>query len=203
MKAWLAFAATVACFGAALATDELPAAPDDEGQPLEIEPPVLIQNVRPDASAPDAQSNAPGDLDLARLEVDLERAKKTAAAGERLFKSGILAKIEVEERALRVVRIEAKVADARLQEAKRKLDELKAGSSSDEAFARELKAAETVVADATAAAAHAGATRRTAEVEAAARNVERQRKLLSLGSGRKADVDRAQEKLAQLQQPAN
>lgn len=199
MKAWLAAIALVMCSGVAFAEDELPA--PDEGQPLEIEPPLLIQNRAPDGSIANAQPNAPGDLDAAKLQTDLERAKKSAASGERLYKAGIIAKVEAENRALKVVRLEATLADAQLAAAKAKVEELKFASSADEAFARELKAAEALVADTTASAERAGAARRAAEVEAAARNVERQQKLMALGSARKADVNRAQEKLVKLQQP--
>jgi hypothetical protein len=184
----------------AFATDELPA-PDDE-QPLEIEPPLLPQNLTADKSSPDEQANDTSGtaVDVARVEADLARAKKSAASGDRLFKAGILAKVEAEERALKVVRLEAKLADAQLQQAKAKIEELNSSNSADEAAARELQAAEAVVADATQNAARAADAKRVAEVEAAARNVERQQKLLTLGSGRKADVNRAEEKLAELQQ---
>ncbi|HEV3410786.1 MAG TPA: hypothetical protein VG095_10865, partial [Chthoniobacterales bacterium] len=41
--------------------------------------------------------------------------------------------------------------------------------------------------------------RHRAELEAALRNLQRQQKLLALGSGRKADVSRAEKRLAELQ----
>lgn len=200
MKRRLALVIATACLTTAFATDELPSS--DDSRPLEIEPPLLIQGRGPEGPIPLGQPNAPGDVDVAKLQVDVAQAKKSAASAERLFKAGILAKVQAEDRAVKVVRLEAKLADARLAEAKRKLDELKNGNSGDEAFTRELKATEALVAETTAAAEQTAAARRTAEVEAAARNVERQRKLLALGSGRKADVSKAQEKLAELQQPA-
>lgn len=200
MKRSWAAVLCAASITAAYAGDELPAT--DESQPLEIEPPLLIQNRGADGSLTDAQPNAPGDLDAARLEVDVARAKERAAAGERLYKAGILAKVEAEDRALKVVRLEAKLCEARVQAAKSKIEELKSANTGDETFARELKAAEALLAETTEAAGHAAETLRGAEVEAAARNVERQRKLLALGSGRKADMNRAEEKLAELQRSA-
>ena len=197
MMRWVAVLAVVVC--SSFAAEQLPDA--EETQPLEIEPPLLIPNRANGASA-DSPQNAPADVDIARLETDLTRAKKSAAAGERLFKAGILAQVEAEERALRVVRIEAKLANAQVEAAKEHLEELKSASSADETFARELRAAEALVAEATQNASRATEAKRTAEVEAAARNVERQQKLLTLGSGRKADVSRAQEKLAELRQAA-
>ena len=202
MRRLLGALLTLATITCVLANDDLPLPSETEA--LDIEPPLLLQNVLPDRGLPDiqAEGTAGGDIDLARLEADLERAKKNAASGERLYKSGILAKVEAEERALKVVRLEAKLAEAQLQEAKRKLDEAKTQSGDDGTLARELQAAETLIAEATEAAQLAAEARRREEVEAAARNVERQQKLLSLGSGRKADLNRAEEKLAELQAAA-
>lgn len=201
MKRWLGALATIVSLASVFAAEELP--PPDDDQPLEVEPPLLIQNSRtPDDSAshPDGNDAAGADVDVARLEADVARAKKAEAAGERLFKAGILAKVETEERALRVLRLEAKLAAAQVEIAKRKVDELKSDGSSDETFTRELQAAEALLADATEIAAAAAEAKRVGEVEAAARNVARQEKLLEMGSGRKADVNRAEEKLAELQQ---
>jgi outer membrane protein TolC len=51
-------------------------------------------------------------------------------------------------------------------------------------------------------AAHAAAAERErAELEAAKTNLQRQQKLLALGSGRKSDVARAEQKLAELKTP--
>jgi len=47
----------------------------------------------------------------------------------------------------------------------------------------------------------AAAARERAELDAAQLNVERQRKLLALGSGRKSEVSRAEQKLAELKTP--
>jgi hypothetical protein len=202
MKRWLVLLiAGTAATG--FAAEELLPEGDDTNL-LEIEPPLLPQNASSDRALRDIEAGgtAAGDIDIARLEADLERAKKNAANGERLYKSGILAKVEAEERALKVVRLEAKLAEAQLQEAKRKLDEAKGQSTDDGTLARELKAADALVAEAADAAQRAADERRRAEVEAAARNVERQQRLLSLGSGRKADLSRAQEKLAELQTAA-
>lgn len=184
----------------AFAMEELPS--PDGSEPLEIEPPLLIQGRTPEGPIPLGQPSAAGDVDIARLEVDLSRARKIAVSGERLYKAGILAKVEAEDRTLKVVRLEAKLAEARLHDAKAKLDELRNGNSADAASGRELQAVVTLVGQATEEAQRAAAARRSAEVEAAARNVERQQKLLALGSGRKADVNKAQEKLAELQRPA-
>lgn len=191
----LAGALLVACSAATLfgIEDDLPA--PDKGLSLEVEPPLLIQNRAPDGSLRDENP------DLAKLKNDLGRADRNAASGERLYKTGIISKVEAEERALHVVRLRAKLAEARVKQAKIELDELKAKDAAGVISSDELKASQTALADATQGAERAAEERRAAETEAAARNLQRQEKLLALGSGREADVNRAQQKLAELQQP--
>ncbi|HMJ05178.1 MAG TPA: hypothetical protein VK474_02880, partial [Chthoniobacterales bacterium] len=172
----------------------------DDGQPLEIEPPVLIQSRAPDET-PDEPS-PPEQLDLVKLEADLAKAKKSAASGERLYRAGIIAKVESEERTLKVVQVEAKLAEARWTAAKTKLDEQKAQARVVEIEAQ-LRAGEDQVTEAARAAAEAMNEQHRAELEAALRNLQRQQKLLALGSGRKSDVNRAEKKVAELQSAEN
>ncbi len=189
MRRWVLFLANAIATCSLFAADDLPAPEPD--QPLDIEPPLLIGNRAPDGSLvvakPGANAN-PAELDLAKLESDLAHAKQSAAAGERLYRGGIIAKVEAEERALKVVRLEAQLALAKLQETKRATGESEKSAA---------------VASAAAAAARASEERQRAELEAALRNLERQKKLLALGSGRKADVNRAERKLAEIQHPPN
>jgi hypothetical protein len=182
----------------AIAEDELPKA--EEGEPFEIEPPLLIQSRAADGSLPDfpmPETPVP-DVDLVRLEAQLVRARKNAAAGERLYQQGIIAKVEVEERALKIVRLRAMFAAARLEIAREKAEEEKRRHAADEISGDDLQAADGELARAKEAAQEAAEEGQRAEVEAAARNLERQRKLFALGSGRKADVNRAEQKLAEL-----
>src|SRR5688500_14451185 len=90
---------------------ELPKDPE----PMDIEPPLLIQET-PNRNIMANAPSAPGqkELDPDRIALALEKAKKNAASGERLFKSGIIAKVDAEKRALKVIRLEADLADARL-----------------------------------------------------------------------------------------
>src|ERR1044071_481520 len=100
-----------------VAKDELPT---DPGEPLEIEPPLLIQEIPSrDQSHPTTEGAL--ELDPGRIQIALENAKKSAAAGERLYRSGVLAKAEAENRALKVVRLESDLANARLEVAKQNL----------------------------------------------------------------------------------
>jgi hypothetical protein len=168
-----------------------------EGQPLEIEPPLLISSRGPDGlPIVPGRDGAPVNVDIAKLEKDIARAIRNASGAERLFKAGIISKVEMEERGLRVVRLQASLENARLQHARRELEEQKTHDS-----AGELQAGEQSIAQLAEAAARATEERNRAELEAALRNLQRQQKLLVLGSGRKADVSRAQAKLAELQKP--
>ena len=172
---------------ATLLAEEEPLLPE-QGEGLEIEPPMLIKS-RDHDGLPNVPTTPP-QADLAKLEKDLARAQRNAASGDHLFKAGIIAKVEAEERVLRVVRLEAQLAETRLAVAKEKTtDEQKIGAT-------ELKQAQQAAEDAT-------AERHRAELEAALRNLQRQQKLLALGSGRKSDVNRAEKKLADLQSGQN
>ena len=164
----------------ALSEPELPGPGDS--LPSDIEPPLLSQNSESDDSTLDPRSTS-------AIENDLTQARKRAASADRLFRAGIIAKVEAEQRALRVVQLEAMLAEARLEEARK--------------VAAETGKSESEIAGLAEAARVATERRHRAEIEAALRNLERQKKLLALGSGRKSDVNRAEEKLAELQRPAN
>lgn len=179
----------------ALAQDELPQ--PDEGEPLEIEPPMLIQSRGPDG-LPEVPV-PPLPVALAKLEGDLAKAKKSAASGDRLFKAGIIAKVDAENRVLKVVRLQATLATAQLEEAKSKAVEQKSPAADD----LEAKLDQSELAKVEQAAQRAIKEQQRAELEAALRNLQRQQKLLALGSGRRADVSRAEKKLAELQGAGN
>ena len=185
---------------AALATDELPRNESNEPDSFDIEPPLLKQNLSTE-QLPTTPS--PGDLDVAQLEKQLDRAKKNASGAERLYKIGVLAKVEVEQRALKVVRIESDIANAQLARAKEEVAAQESQVAAGESTKDELEAAKATLAQLTEAAQIAAAKRERAELEAAEANVRRQEKLLRLGSAHKSDVNRAQEKLAELKSPKN
>ena len=95
----------------ALAADQ-PINADEPGE-LDIEPPVLKQNLSDEL----AEAGTP-DGDVARCEKKLERAKRNAAGADRMWRIGVLAKVEVEQRALKVIKYEAELASARVVQAK-------------------------------------------------------------------------------------
>jgi hypothetical protein len=166
----------------------------EEPESFDVEPPILKQNLS-DEALPDG--------DLARLEKQLERAKQNAAGAERLYKIGVLAKMEVEQRLLKVIRCESDLANARVARAKEELAEKESQLATGEITKDELESMKTALAQLTEASQVATAKRERAEVEAAEANLRRQQKLLKLGIAGKSDVDRAEEKLAELKAQKN
>ena len=171
----------------------------DEPDAFDIEPPILKQNL---SGEPLPATGTP-DAEVARLEKQLEHAKRNADGAERLYKIGVLARVEVEQRLLRVVRTESDLANARVAQAKEKVAEEESRVASAETPKDELDAVKAALAQLTEAAQVALAKRERAELEAAEVNVRRQQKLLKLGSARESDVTRAEEKLAELKSPKN
>jgi hypothetical protein len=179
---------------AAWAADQSAANKSEEPESFDVEPPILKQNLS-DEPLPNG--------DMARLEKQLQRAKQNAAGAERLYKIGVLAKMEVEQRLLKVIRCESDLANARVARAKEELAERDSQLATGEITRDELESIKTALAQLTEAAQVATAKRERAELEAAEANLRRQQKLLKLGIAGKDDVDRAQEKLAELKAPKN
>jgi hypothetical protein len=178
----------------ALAADQSPENKSEGPDSFDIEPPILKQNL---------SDNPLPDSDVVRFERQLERAKKNASGAERLWKIGVLAKVEVEQRQLKAVRCESDLANARVARAKDELAAKESQLAVGEITKDELEAAKAALAQLTEAAQIAAAKRERAELDAAEANLRRQQKLLKLGSAHKSDVDRAEEKLAELKTPKN
>lgn len=196
---WLAFALLVGSAATLFAQEDLPKNPDE---PMDIEPPLLIQETpnrnvvytRPDGAEQKPQ-RGPDEIAAA-----LEKAKKSAAGGERLFRSGIIAKVEAENRVLKVVRLEAELAEAKSELAKQNVAAQQARLEAGEIPEAEVETAKSLEVAAAKEAEAAAARKEKAELDAAVLNLHRQQKLLAMGSGRKAEVNRAQEKVSALQQ---
>ena len=180
----------------ALAADQ--SSNSDEPGEFDIEPPILKQNLSDEL----AEAGTP-DGDVARCEKKLERAKRNAAGAERLWKIGVLAKVEVEQRALKAVKCETELASARVTQAKETVAAQETRVASGESSNQELEVAKTALAEVIEAEQKAVAKRETAEVEFAEANLRRQQRLLKLGSAHKSDVTNAEEKLAELKAPKN
>jgi hypothetical protein len=183
----------------ALAVDQPAQNESEEPDSFDIEPPILKENL---SGEPSPAIGTP-DAELARLEKQLKRAKSNAAGAERLWKIGVLAKVEVEQRLLKVVRCESDFANARVASAKEKVAEQESRVASGENAKDELDAAKAVLVQLTEVAEVAATKRERAELEVAEANLRRQQKLLKLGSAEKSDVARAEEKLAELKAQKN
>src|SRR5215475_8776312 len=118
----------------ALAADQ--SSNSEEPGEFDIEPPILKQNLSDEL----AEAATP-DGDVARCEKKLERAKQNAAGAERLWKIGVLAKMEVEQRALKVIKCQAELASARVAQAKARVDEEEVRVASGEGAKQELDVA--------------------------------------------------------------
>ena len=190
--------AVIATALAVLAADQLP--PNEPADPdsFDIEPPALMQNLSNEPSGA-----TPADSDVARLEKQLERAKRNAAGAERLCKIGVLAKVEVEQRLLKIVRCESDLATARLAGAKEQVVAQESQVATGESTRDDLEAAKAALAQITEAAQIAAAKRARAELDFAEADLRRQQKLLHLGSAQKSDVARAEQKLAELKARKN
>jgi multidrug resistance efflux pump len=180
----------------ALAADQS----NNSGEPgeFDIEPPILKQNLSDEL----AEARTP-DGEVGRCDKKLERAKRNAAGAERLWKIGVLAKAEVEQRALKVIKCEAELASARVAQAKEIVAEQESRVASGETTKQELEVAKTTLMQLTEVAQVASTKRARAELEFAEANVRRQQQLLKLGSAHKSDVTNAEEKLAELKAPKN
>jgi multidrug resistance efflux pump len=180
----------------ALAADQ-PNNSDEPGE-FDIEPPILKQNLSDEL----AEAGTP-DGDVARCEKKLERSKRNAAGAERLWRIGVLAKVEVEQRALKVIKCETELASARVGQAKGAVAEQESRVASGESTKQELEVAKTALAQLIEAEQKAVAKRESAELEFAEANLRRQQRLLKLGSAHRSDVTNAEEKLAELKAPKN
>jgi multidrug resistance efflux pump len=170
----------------------------DEPGEFDIEPPILKQKLSDEL----AEAGTP-DGDVARCEKKLERAKRNAAGAERLWKIGVLAKVEVEQRALKMVKCETELVSARVAQAKETVAQQESRVASGETTKQELEVAKTALAQLIEGEQKAVAKRETAELEFAEANLRRQQRLLKLGSAHKSDVTNAEEKLAELKGPKN
>lgn len=175
--------------------------PKSDNDSFDIEPPLLVEPWEQEPRADESDQDAPEtELDVAKLGKRLAGAKKDATAATRLVKNGILSKAEAEQSALRVIRLESDLAKAQMLAAAEQVAAQKSCLAAGEATQAEVDVAMAVFTQAQGAAQNAQENYRKAQLENAALNLSRQRKLFSLGSAHKSDVARAEEKLANLKQ---
>ena len=187
------FLASIFAVTLGLADDPSQGNNSDESNSLDVEQALMKQNLAPGHAA----TEAPGDA-VARLEKKLEELKDNTKGVERLWKNGVLSKVEMEQRLLKVIQCEAELVSARLAEANAKVALLESGVGSGEDARDQLASTKATLKQLSEAAEAAKAKRERAELEAAEANVHRQQQLLKLGIAARSDVDDAEEKLTQL-----
>ena len=159
--------------------------------------PKLMLNDLPDLPLPVGDRFAPAttatpSLDVAKLEAELDKAKKNAVWRERLFKAGVFSKVEAEQAALKIVRVTRDLENARLQALNRGVEEMRKQAEKDESLKAKLAEAEAALATAKTTATTAAAKWDEAQRAAAELRVQRERKLLALGAGSRSSVKRAE-----------
>lgn len=169
---------------------------------FDIEPPLLIPERNRDSDSKPS-TDSPREIDLAKLEKQFERAKRNLAGLDRLLKIGALSKLEVEQRRLRVIHLEFDLTNARLVVAKEQMLQREKQLGAGEIAKTDVTPTENNLALAIAAAHTASARREQADIDAAEANLHRQEKLFGLGSARKSDIARAEQKLADLKAQKN
>jgi hypothetical protein len=199
MMRWIALPLVLAFSATLRAQEQLPT---DPNEPMDIEPPLLIQETpnRNVVYTTPAGADQKPQADPDQIAAALEKARKSAASGERLYKSGIIAKVDAENRALKVIRLEADLAEAKLELAKQNVAVQESRLEAGEISEAEMETAKSLVAAVEKESESAMAKKEKAELDAAVLNLQRQKKLLAMGSGRKSEVNRAQEKVSALQQ---
>jgi multidrug resistance efflux pump len=181
-----------------LAQDQSRPNKSEESNSFNTELPILKQKLSDDGSTPEASGAA-----VARLQTKLEEAKRDAKGVEGLCKHGVLSKLEMEQRLLKVIQCEAELASTRLAEAKQKIADLQPDVASGESAKDQLASVKAALKQLSEAMKAAKAKRERAELEAAEANVRRQQQLLKLGLAAQSDVDGAEEKLAELKAQKN
>jgi hypothetical protein len=181
-----------------LAEDQSRRNKSEESNSFSVELPILKQKLSDDRSLPGATGDA-----VARLETKLEEAKRDAKGVERLCENGVLSKLEMEQRLLKVIECEAELASGRLAEAQQKIANLQSNVASGGSAKDQLASAKAAMKQLSEATEAAKAKRERAEREAAEANVRRQQQLLKLGVAAQSDVNGAEEKLAALKAQKN
>jgi multidrug resistance efflux pump len=132
-----------------------------------------------------------------------ERAQRKEVRWDKLFKSGVVAKVEAEACVLATARARARLEKARVAEQQRALDELRQRAAGGQLNADTIKSAESALQTAQTMSTEADAALHRTELLLAEANVDRQRRLLAMGAGSKSVLQRAESTLAQLQHAGN
>ena len=176
------------------AQDDLPK--HSAGDTPDFEPKLMLDG--PHAGIVDSSPTPSPEDRVQQLEAAVIAAEQRAADSEQLFKEGILAKVELEARYLRIVQLRKELADARLIAAAAQADAAKRAFDGHQATQMDLDSANAALKGAQAAAAGASAEWDAAQLNAAILDLQRKRKLYSEGVGSEHDVQMAEDRVALL-----
>jgi len=187
--------AVILLLASVLEAQELPQR--DPNRPLEFEPDLQLYNVKPEPNAPGADALAVP-ADVAKAKASAERAQRKADRWQKLQKTGVLSKVEVEQAIGAANRASVRYQQARIAQLTADLEALRERATRGEASADLVQSAESALQTAKQLAEDAEATARRTELEFAQNNLERQRKLAAAGLGTKRQVEQAASKLEQI-----
>ena len=170
------------------------------GETLDFEPKLMLDGPHgpPAQSKPAALTEEQLEVQVRQLEAVLTRAEQSAVEGEQLYKDGILAKVEAEDRVMRVVKVRKELADAKLVTTAGQVETVEKAFAARTGSQADLDAANTALKAAQAAATAAEAEWTKAQIDAAALDLKRKRKLYAEGVGSRKAVEMAEDRLALL-----
>lgn len=145
---------------------------------------------------PDSLPADSPEVRIQAAEQALVRAEQRAADSEQLYKEGILARVEAEDRALKVVKARKELADASLALAAEQADAAKKAFDSHKEAQKDLDAANASLKTAQDADTSAEGQWEKGQIDAAAVDLKRKQKLYSEGVGSRREVEIAQDHLA-------
>jgi hypothetical protein len=192
LRSWIIL--PLVCSRVLAAGDDLPkSAPGDA---LDFEPKLMLDGPHA-AVVPASPTPAPEDR-VRECQAALLQAEERAVDSEQLYKAGILAKVEMEARILRVVQARKALADAALAVAAAHAEAVKKSFDAHECSQADLDAASADLKTARQTADADSAEWDKAQLDAATLDLQRKRKLYSEGVGSRREVSMAEDRVVML-----
>jgi multidrug resistance efflux pump len=141
-------------------------------------------------------------LDVERAKADYERAQRKQVRWQKLVKAGVLAQVEAENAVVQTAKARVKYEKARVAEQQRALEELREKVKAGQAAVDAVTSAESALATARAMSGEAEQALKQTLLLYAESNVDRQRRLIAMGSGSRSQLRRAEDNLSLLKAPA-
>lgn len=188
---FLAWFSALACTLSAPAADDLPTR--SPGDVLDFEPALRLTEVGPEAAM------APAPVDVAAARAALERARARQARWQHLAKRGVLSQVEAESCTLTVAKALLKYENARVAAQELELVPLQKRVAAGELAPEAVQSAEAALASSRTISEEAATALKRTQLLLAENHVRRQRLLRAAGLGSRAQVQRAESALQQLQ----